>query len=241
MNMVPESKGEDCDFCKLLSDVKQGKRSVGELLDDPLYIERARSMVQALSQGPNECREILRELRDKVWAYISGFEPDYAHDYGKFFVWLRELARVCFYERLRDEDESGSEHAQDLFSKYDSFHYDIVYYEKQDQCNACANKLESCISSLPERTQIACIEYILDGSSPRETAERLTRAGYPCTEESVLQWISEGLKSFFPQIGGFAIDETERGAGPGTSAGTREESSSATKARNPSIGNSSKH
>lgn len=243
MNMVPESnKGEDCDFCKLLSEVKQGKRSVGELLDDPIYIERARLMVQAQSQGPNESREILHELRDKVWAYISSFKPDYAYDYGKFFIWLRELARVCFYDRLRDEDEDedSDEHPQALSSKYDNFNYDIVYFEEQDQLDACASELESCISNLPERTRLACTEYILDGSSPRETARLLTRAGYPCTEESVLQWISEGLKSFFPQIGGFAIDETERGAGPGKPAGIRDQSSSATKAVNPSVGNSSK-
>lgn len=236
MTTVPElDKGENCDFCRLLREVQEGNSSVSDLLDDPIFIERTRLLVEAHSYGPDDTKELTDELRDKVWRYISGFIPDYTYDYGKFFVWLRSLTRECFYESLRDEDEDDDGRSQNLSSKN---HY--VYFEERDY-NACVREFESCINDLPEQERLACMYYIEEGLSARETAERLTKANHPCTQESVLLWIRNGLKSFFPEAGGFAIDEIDRGADSGQPAGTREKSSSATKAPDPSVGNSSKH
>lgn len=233
---TPEfNKGEDCDFCKLLREVQKGNRSVGDLLDDPIFTERSQLMVRANSRGPGESEEITDELRDRVWRYISGFIPEYEYDYGKFFVWLRELTRDILCERLRDENEDHYQGAQDLSSKSSR-----NYFEGWQQPEAWLSEFESCIEVLPEPQRLACMCYFREGLSPEDTAERLNRAGYPCTPESVLLWIKDGLKTFFPQVGGFAIDETDREAGPDKSASAREKSSSATKASNPSVGNSPK-
>ncbi len=202
----PEDAGDDSNFVRLLREVKEGNRSIPDLLDDPLFTKRARLIVEAHSRGPEETRELTYELRDQVWRYFSGFEPDYTYDHGKFFDWLRGLARDIFCERLRNEDEDSHERWQDLASKNHS-----GYFEKRRQLDACVSEFESCISDLPEPQRSACWCYIQMGLSGQETAELLTKAGYPCTPESVLQWISNGLKSFFPE--GFAIDETARGTG----------------------------
>jgi RNA polymerase sigma factor (sigma-70 family) len=191
---VPPDAGDDSNFVRLLRDVKKGDRSIPELLDDPKFTTRSRLIIEAHSRGPDDTRELTHELRDQVWRYFSGFEPDCTYEDGKFFDWLRGLTRDIFCERLRNEDEDEYERWQDRASKNHS-----IYFEERRQLDASVSEFESCMSDLPEPERSACLCYIQMGLSAKETAELLTKAGYQCTQETVLQWISDGLKSFFPE------------------------------------------
>ena len=201
-------KGKHGDFCRLLREVQAGRESCDALLVDPLFKERLRLMISAHRQKPEDAEEMANDIRTKVWRYLPGFEPDYTCDYGNFFAWLRTIIRNTFLDTLsKSEVEYDKERAEDLDSKDPRIDIEgqLLYKER-------VKELESCISALPERERLATTWHILEGLPSRITAERLTQKGYPCTHVTVLKWVRDGLKPFFPNAEGFSVDEVQRKA-----------------------------
>lgn len=227
-NTSATDKGENGPFSSLLRNVQNGCEPIDALFREPIFQERLRLMISVHRQSlrPEDSEELANEVRFKVWRYLSGFKPDYAYDYGKFFAWVRQIVRNSFLDRLKDDVQYSDERPEDLNS------VDLrVNLEEELLHRERVRELESCIENLPERERLATTCHVLQGLPSRITAEILTRAGYPCTHVTVLKWVRDGLKPYFPEAKGFSFEEVSRKAGRSKLAGATEQSSSVGKAR----------
>jgi RNA polymerase sigma factor (sigma-70 family) len=201
-------KGEDGEFCTLLRRIAEGYEPFDALFENSVFKERLRVMISAHRQKPEDAEELANDVRLKVWRSFSGFTPNYAHDYGNFFAWLRKVIRTSFFDTLKKHVEYGDERPEDLNSvdRTVDIERELLYRERLEE-------LKSCINALPERERLATTCHVLEGLPSRITADILTKAGYPCTHVTVLKWVRDGLKPYFPDAEGFSIEEVARKAG----------------------------
>lgn len=225
-NTLATDKGENGHFCSLLRNVQNGCEPIDALFREPIFQERLRLMISAHRLRPEDSEELANDVRLKVWRYLSGFKPDYAYDYGNLFAWVRQIIRNSFLDGLKDDVQYSDERPEDLNSAdlRVNLEEELLYRER-------VKELESCIENLPERERLATTCHVLQGLPSRITAEILRRAGYPCTHVTVLKWVRDGLKLYFPEATGFSIEEVSRKAGRSKRAGAIKESSSLGKAR----------
>lgn len=228
-------KGENGGFCTLLREVQGDHKPIDALFEDPIFRIKFRLIVAAHRQKPEDAEELANDIRYKVWHSLPRFEPDYTYDYGNFFAWLRRMTRNRFLDTLPNDDAEFSD-PEDLLQIADSkidVEAGVLYYERVEE-------LERCINTLPERDKLAATHYVLEGLSSRETADRLTEAGFPCTHVSALKWVRDGLKPFFPNAEAFSIEDLERKAAKLARARVDEEASSTKMEAKPSIKKSAK-
>lgn len=229
-------KGENGGFCTLLREVQGGRKPIDALFEDPIFRSKFRPIIAAHRQKPEDAEELANNIRYKVWHSLPRFEPDYTHEYGKFFAWLRTVTRNSFLDTLLNDDaEFIDDRAEDLPIPDPKIDLEarVLYNERVDE-------LERCTNTLPERERMAVTHYVLEGLSSRETTDRLIKAGFPCTHVTVLKWVRDGLKPFFPNAEAFSIEDLERKATKLARARTGEEASSTKVEAKPSIKKSAK-
>lgn len=204
-------KGERGSFCELLRKVQDGREPIDALFNNQTFRERLHVIISAHRQKPEDAEELANDVRVKVWRYINGFTPDYTCDYGRFFGWLRSIARNSFLDTLKDDLQYGNERPEDLNSKDPSIDIEgqLLYKERLQE-------LESCINALPEKERLATTYHVLRGLPSRITAELLTKAGFECTHVTVLKWVRDGLKTYFPNAKGFSLVKVQRRASKST-------------------------
>jgi len=201
-------KGENGGFCSLLRSVQKGCEPIDALFREPIFRERLRLMLSAHRLRPEDAEELANDVRVKIWRYLGRFEPDYAFDYGNFFAWTRQIVRNSFLDTLKDDVQYSDERPEDLDSADRTFDLEEELLHRER-----VRELESCINDLPERERLATTCHVLQGLPSRITAEILTRAGFPCTHVTVLKWVRDGLKPYFPEATGFSIEEVTRKTG----------------------------
>lgn len=227
-------KGETGNFCTLLRKVQDGCEPIDALFREPIFQERMRLMISAHKLRPEVADELANDVRVKIWRYLPGFKPDYGHDYGNIFAWIRSIIRTTFLDTLKSDVQYSDERPEDLNAADPGIDLEaeLLYRER-------VRELESCINALPERERLAATCHVLQGLPSRVTAEILTRAGYPCTNVTVLNWVRNGLRPYFPEAKGFSITEVSRKAGRATPVDTDQPSSSINKTRKKKVVRSS--
>lgn len=223
MKTNPSSdKGENGGFCILLREVLTGLQLIDTLLGDPEFKRRLLAICRGLTRDIADADELFDDVCVKVWKKFKiSFKPDYTHDYGNFFAWLRQVARRTFLdEKRRPKIQLGDERVEDLSVKDQR-----INIEEQFLHSERVEELERCINAMPERERLAVTHY-LGGLTSRENAELLIKAGFLCTHVTALKWVRDGFKRFFPNAEGLPIEDPERKAAKLARAGADKEISS---------------
>src|SRR6267142_1028391 len=108
------AKGDDSGFLKLLREVRERQQPVDVLLENREFQTQLGVICRSLTPTSTDADELFGDVCIKVWHSVPRFKPDYTHDYGNFFAWLRIVARRLVLANLRKPLEFSDVRMEDL-------------------------------------------------------------------------------------------------------------------------------
>jgi antitoxin Phd len=192
---TPSSETEkENEFCRLLREVQEDRKPIEALLNNPTFKSRFRSIIAAFKQKPEDAEELANDVLFKVSRSLHRFQPDYNREYGNFFPWLRKVTRNKFLDALPADDAEFSDEPAESLRVADP----RIDLEAGVLHNELVANVERLVKTLPEKQRLAVTYFVLEGLTLRETAARLTEAGFPSTPITVRKSVSGILKDALP-------------------------------------------
>jgi RNA polymerase sigma factor (sigma-70 family) len=184
-------KEEECEFCRLLREIKEGRKPVDALFENPIFNYRGLKICCGLTHNREDADDLFQDVRIKVLRNIMDkFVPDYTRDYGNFFAWLRQIAQNRFYDNLpKPGTWFDDERVEDL--------HDLEDHGANTEFQVLCGELEMHINNLPDNQRLATTRF-MEGYSLREIQRELNNLGIKCSHVAVGNWVRNGLKPFFP-------------------------------------------
>jgi RNA polymerase sigma factor (sigma-70 family) len=186
-------KGEECEFCRLLREIKEGCKPVDALFEHPVFKYRGLKICCGLTHTREDADDLFQEVCIKVSRKIlDKFVPDFTRDYGNLFAWFRTIAQRTFYDKLpKPGTWFADERVEDL--------HDLEDYGANTEFQFLCDELERHINALPDKQRRATTRF-LEGYSLREIQRELNNLGIKCSHVAVGNWVRDGLEPFFPDV-----------------------------------------
>jgi len=196
-----EPSKEDEDFFSLLEEIKAGKQKIEVLLENPVVVQRLRTICGTFTQIPADTDDLTNALLTIIWQKLGQFKPEPGKRYGNFFAWVRRIAQNLVISGFRRKS-----------LPYSDTRPEELVYLLDDRTNIASEyesraTLERFMSVAAKFGQVALmiIDYRMQDYSLREIQEKLAEDGITTTHVSVGTLISKIVQEFLQREEALAV------------------------------------